>query len=146
MNTCLEFRDNKPEKFMICASKAAEIVSNQLCNCKEYTDAAKFLKNVSLVIAEKLGSHYVPPASKEELDESKVLQDNFYSFQYRKMLAQYHVYFFDFKNAEDQLRNLLEDELVYYGFVEKPKAKEEAKEDAKADDEDAKKDKKEESP
>ena len=80
INNCLQYRNNTPEKFMVYASKAAEVISRQLCGCKEYTDAHKYLKNVSLVIADKLGSHYVPPESKEQVDEGKVLQDNYYSF------------------------------------------------------------------
>jgi hypothetical protein len=35
------------------------------------------------------------------------------------MQAQYHLFFFDFNNVEKQLRNLLEDELTYYGYIEK---------------------------
>lgn len=38
------------------------------------------------------------------------MQDNYYSFNYRRNLAQYHIYFQDFKNAEEQLRGLLKDE------------------------------------
>lgn len=60
-----------------------------------------------------LGEHFLPP---EKVQEDKVLQDNYYSFEYRKSMARHHMHFVDFKNAEAQLRSILEDELNYYGL------------------------------
>jgi hypothetical protein len=74
------------------------------------------LKNIAQRLTKQVYEHYLPP---EKEDDSKVLQDNFYSFEYRRGLAQYHIYFHDFKNAESQLRGLLKDELAFYE-MEKP--------------------------
>ena len=61
------------------------------------------------------------------------MQDNMYSFNFRRMQAQYHIYFQDFKSAEEQLRSLLKDELKYYNmYLEK------AKEEVPPSDKDAK--------
>ena len=65
-------------------------------------------------------------------DEDKQLQDNLYSFTVRKMVAQHHIHFVDFKTAERHLRNIFEDELDYYGIRIGEKEKEEEKEEAPA--------------
>lgn len=69
-------------------------------------------------VTNRVGEHFLTP---EKVDDSKVMQDNLYSFNYRRMQAQYHIYFQDFKSAEDQLRNLFSDELKFYDMlIEKP--------------------------
>ena len=42
------------------------------------------LKNISQEITKKVYEHYLPT---EKEDDSKVLQDNYYSFAYRRNLA-----------------------------------------------------------
>lgn len=42
------------------------------------------LKNISQEITKKVYEHYLPS---EKEDDSKVLQDNYYSFAYRRNLA-----------------------------------------------------------
>jgi hypothetical protein len=64
-----------------------------------------------------VGEKHFPVAEKEL---GKVLQDNYYSFEYRKMQARHYVHFVDFKNAENQLRILLNDELSYYKLNTRP--------------------------
>jgi len=58
-----------------------------------------------------IGEHHFALTEKEL---GKVLQDNYYSFEYRKMQARHYMHFVDFRNAENQLRILLNDELLYY--------------------------------
>ena len=58
-----------------------------------------------------IGEHHFPAADREL---GKVLQDNYYSFEYRKMQARHNMHFMDFDNAENSLRILLTDELLYY--------------------------------
>ena len=102
-----------PEKFWLSAVKAAQVQAIQLCNAKEYEFALKLLKNVSQKLTLKLIDHFFPTDKK---DEAKVLQDNLYSFTYRRMVCQHHIYFTDLNNAEKQLKALLQDELNFYGF------------------------------
>jgi hypothetical protein len=89
-----------------------------LCNAKEYDSALLLLRNIGMKVTNRVGEHFLTP---EKVDDSKVMQDNLYSFNYRRMQAQYHIYFQDFKSAEDQLRNLFSDELKFYDMlIEKP--------------------------
>ena len=102
-----------PEKFWMSAVKAAQVQAIQLCNAKEFEYAMKLLKNVSQKLTLKLVEHFYPA---EKKDEAKVLQDNLYSFTYRRMICQHHIYFTDLKNAEEQLKTLLKDEIAFYGI------------------------------
>lgn len=92
--------------------------STLLCNAREFDDALLFIEKISGPITSQVGLHFLSP---EELDESKVMQDNMYTFTYRKMVAQYHINFMDYNNAISQLRLILQDELKYYGMVEEKK-------------------------
>jgi len=71
------------------------------------------MMNVGNKVTEMVGNHFMPP---EKVDESKILQDNFYSFNQRRAVAQYHIYFYDYRSAEDVLNRLLKDELAFYGI------------------------------
>lgn len=86
-----------PSKFWLIATKAAQIIATQFCNAREFDDALQTLENVSNKVTEEVTNHFLPV---EKPDESKVLQDNYYSFAYRKMVTQHLIYFMDFLNAE----------------------------------------------
>ena len=58
-----------------------------------------------------VGEHFLPA---EEEDDSKVMQDNVYTFTYRKMVAQFNIYYMDYPAAETQLRSILADELNFF--------------------------------
>tara|TARA_B110000285_G_C15014551_1_gene558312 strand:+ start:682 stop:843 length:162 start_codon:yes stop_codon:yes gene_type:complete len=49
--------------------------------------------NIAKKIASMIGEHFFPLAEKEL---GKVLQDNYYSFEYRKMQARHYMHFVDF--------------------------------------------------
>ena len=76
-----------------------------------YDPALLLLNNISKKVASMIGEHHFPVADKEL---GKMLQDNYYSFEYRKMQARHYMHFMDFENAENSLRILLNDELLYY--------------------------------
>lgn len=127
-------RDLNPTKYWLTAAKAAQIVDTQFCNAREFDDGLLVMEKVALPIIDQVGKYFVPA---DPEDDSKVLQDNAYSFTYRKHVAQHHIYFMDFVSAEKQLRGVLEDEIKYYGLaVKKEEAPapvvEEKKEEASA--------------
>ena len=62
----------------------------QLCNAKEFDSALMMLKNIGQEVTKKVYEHYIPT---EKEDDGKILQDNYYSFAYRRSLAQFHIYF-----------------------------------------------------
>jgi hypothetical protein len=74
---CKQYKGNKPEKFWLTATKAAEIQCKQLTNAKEYNDALSVLKNLALPVTQVVGEYFVPP---EKFNDGVVLQDNYYSF------------------------------------------------------------------
>lgn len=84
MSYVKKFKDMVPAKFWLCAAKAADSQSSQLCNAREFDDALLLIENISTKLTEKVGEHFFPVDTK---DEKKVLQDNLYSFTVRKMLA-----------------------------------------------------------
>jgi hypothetical protein len=53
-----------------------------------------------------------------------VLQDNYYSFAYRKVQCEYYINFYDFNTAETVIRSILKDELDFYGVRNKLKEEE----------------------
>ena len=53
----------------------------QLCNAKEFDAALLMMKNFGQKITGEVSEYYLPT---EEKDEGKILQDNYYSFNYRK--------------------------------------------------------------
>lgn len=69
----------------------------QLTNAKEYDEALELLNNIGKSLTKRVGEHFLP-AEKE--DAEKVLQDNHYSFNFRKLVAQHHLHFYDYKGAE----------------------------------------------
>ena len=87
--------------FWLSAVKAAEIQSTQLCNAKEYDAALILLKNIGMRVTQKVGDHFLPA---ENFDDSKVLQDNLYSFRFRRVQAQFYIYFQDYNAAANQLK------------------------------------------
>lgn len=105
-----------PAKFWLTAVKAAQIQSTQLCNAKEYDSALKVLQNVGGKVTEKVVGHFFPVAEKDVAPE-KTLQDHYYSFNYRRLTAQYNVFFMSYADAEAILRVLLRDELAHAGLL-----------------------------
>ena len=79
------FKDLEPKKFWLQAVKAAQVCSTQLCNAREYDDALKLLENFGGAITKEVTAHFFNITSKD--DDDKVLPDNYYNFQYRKMVA-----------------------------------------------------------
>lgn len=78
------FKDETPEKFWLSAAKAAQIQSTQLCNAKEYDAALLLLRNIGLKVTNRVSEHFLLA---ETVDEAKVMQDNMYSFSFRRMQA-----------------------------------------------------------
>ena len=105
------FKELEPSKFWLSAVKAAQIQSVQLCNAKEFDAALLLLNKVGQMITQQVSNRFLPC---EKEDKSQTLQNNYYSFNFRRYKAQYHILFNDFKNAELLLRELLQDELAYY--------------------------------
>ena len=91
-----QFKEMTPQKCWLTAVKAAEIQAILLCNAREYDDAIKLLEHTGLNFTKLVCDHFF---GKSE-DDDKVLADNQYSFSYRKMVAQYHINFYDYVNAE----------------------------------------------
>ena len=105
-----------PSKFWLTAVKAAQIQSTQLCNAKEYDSALKVLQNVGEKVTKKVVEHFLPVSEEDSVAEKK-LQDNYYSFNYRRSTAQYNIAFMSYTDAEAILRSLLKDELAYAGLL-----------------------------
>jgi hypothetical protein len=77
-----KFKDEKPQKWWWYAAKAANIQALQLCTAREFDPALLLLNNISKKVASIIGEQCFPVVEKEL---GKVLQDNYYSFEYRKM-------------------------------------------------------------
>lgn len=77
-----KFKDEKPQQWWWYAAKAANVQALQLCTAREYDPALLLLNNISKRIAFMIGEHHFPVHEKEL---GKMLQDNYYSFEYRKM-------------------------------------------------------------
>lgn len=88
-----------PSKFWLCAVKAAQIHSTQLCNAKEYDSALKVLLNVAEKVTKKVAEYFLP-VDEEKAEKEKTLQDNHYSFAFRKILSQYNIYYMSYADAE----------------------------------------------
>lgn len=73
--------------------------STQLCNAKEYDSALKVLQDIGEQITKLVTEHYFPVADADKESE-KTLQDNYYSFNYRRCMAQYNIYYMNYKEAE----------------------------------------------
>lgn len=110
-----------PAKFWLSAVKAAQIQSTQLCNAKEYDSALKVLQNVGEKVTKKVAEYFLPAV---EVTDAKILQDNYYSFNYRRITAQYQVFYMSYGDADALLRPLLKDELAYAGLLVEGKGKE----------------------
>lgn len=106
-----------PAKFWLSAVKAAQIQSTQLCNAKEYDSALKVLQNVGEKVTKKVIDHFLPSTEKDASPAEKKLHDNYYSFNYRRITAQYNVYYMSYPDAEVILRTLLRDELAMAGLL-----------------------------
>ena len=119
------FDSADPSKFWLTAVKAAKIQSTQLCNAKEYDSALKILINVGEKVTKKVTEHFLPVAE-EDADPVKKLQDNYYSFNFRRIMAQYHIYFMGYTDADAMLRNLLKEELEAISLM-KPSDDEDSK-------------------
>ena len=91
------FKDDTPKRWWMYASKAANLQALQLCTAREFDPALLLLNNISKRITQMVGEHYFPVGDREL---GKVLQDNYYSFEYRKLQARHYMLFVDFKNAE----------------------------------------------
>jgi hypothetical protein len=130
------FKDETPAKFWLTAVKAGQLHSVQLCNAKEFDDALLLLNNISQKITQMVGDHFL------QTHASLELQNNYYSFSFRRYLAQYHIYFFDHGEAEHQLRKLLADEIEFYsgGKLKEQEVAEEAAEEVKTEEEQKKAD------
>lgn len=125
-------RDLNPAKYWMAAVKAAQIVDTQFCNAREFDDGLLVMEKVAMRTVDQLGKYFVPA---DPEDDSKVLQDNLYTFTYRKFVAQHHIYFMDYVSAEKQLRTVLEDELKYYRLTaKKEEAASKKEEDKKEED------------
>jgi hypothetical protein len=140
------FKDMTPSKFWLVACKAAVVQSTQLCNAREYNDAIKLIENISGKVTTMVNEHFLPV---QKPDDEKVMQDSYYTFAYRKQVAQHLVHYMDYSGALRQLKNLLQDELSFYGMkVEEvapaAPAEEEKKENESAQAEEEKKDAKDE--
>lgn len=85
-----QFSQETPSKFWLIAFKASQVQMTQLCNAKEFDSALLMLKNIGQKVIDQVSEHYLPT---EKKDEGKVLQDNYYSFGYRIVQAQFHIYF-----------------------------------------------------
>jgi hypothetical protein len=51
------------------------------------------MEKVGMEVVKQVGEHFLPA---DPVNSDKVLQDNCYTFGYRKMVAQHHIYFMDF--------------------------------------------------
>ena len=116
-------QDATPQKSWLTAVKAAQVQSTQLCNCKEYDSALKILQDIGEQVTKLVTEHYFPVAEADK-EAQKTLQDNYYSFNFRRTMAQYQIYFMDYETAEANLRELLRDELEFYGMYKKPEVDE----------------------
>lgn len=81
------------------------------------------LANVGEKVTRKVVEHFLPTDAKD-VDDAKTLQDNYYSFNYRRLTAQYNVYFYSYGDAESLLRALLRDELAHLGLLKQEAGKE----------------------
>ena len=93
-----------------------------MCNAKEYDSALKVLQNVGEKITKKVVEHFLPSTESEAASE-KELPDNYYSFNYRRITAQYNVFYMSYADAEAILRSLLRDELAYMGLLKQTDGK-----------------------
>lgn len=78
--------------------------------------------NVGEKVTKKVVEHFLPVSEKDAVTEKK-LQDNYYSFNYRRITAQYNVYYMSYADAEAILRSLLRDELAYAGLLKQEEGK-----------------------
>lgn len=137
-----QYTDLTPSKFWLTAVKASALIQTQFCNAREFDDALQIIEKVAMKLTEQVTDHFLPT---EKPDPSKVLQDNFYVFAYRKIVTQHLIYFMDFSNAETYLRKILNEELNFYQLVPK-KPEEEKKEEEKKPEEGEKAEKPAEAP
>lgn len=74
--------------------------------------------NVGEKVTKKVTEHFLP-VNDEEAESEKTLQDNYYSFNFRRIMAQYNIYFMGYADAEVLLRTLLKDELEHASLLKK---------------------------
>lgn len=110
-----QFEDNyaraEPQIYWKYAVKAQYIKAKQMQVSMEFRKAKFFLeqeaKPILIILIDKFQT------DKKDA-ESKVLLDNKYSFEYRKMYAAYERRFLFFPEAIEQLKSILTDELAFY--------------------------------
>jgi hypothetical protein len=111
------------KKYSKFAVKVLYIKAKNMLNMMEFRKAKSILEDEVLPILKAFSDNLeAKPAIVEEgdgqpvYDDTKELQDNRYSFLYRKKYALYLKKFAFYDRAEEVLKKILAEEIAYYGL------------------------------
>jgi len=109
------------ERFMYQGVKAHYMRAKNMLNVMEYKAAKKILEEEAKPLLQLIIAKYLE--DEKEVDPTKDLPDNRYSFIYRKKYVLFQKKFAFYQRAAENLQTILTEEIEYYNLEEEKNEK-----------------------